>query len=249
MTKLDWSQVGGRYFEAGIDRGVLFVDGSAGIPWIGLVNFSQSSSGGTAMPNYLDGIKISNRSSPEEFAGTLEAYTFPVEFERCDGTYRAENGLRITQQRRRPFNMVYRSKIGNELVGLERAYKLHILYNLTAEPTDVGYKTLADQADPLTFSWKITSRGVTVEGYRPSAHYIVDSRDIPASLLSALEDLLYGTETTDSSLPTPGELLFLFDSYLDTVYDAGTPYTPVFDTHDAGDTTTAVVTTIDGGAL
>lgn len=247
MTKLDWSQVGGHYFEAGIDRGVLFVDGNPGVPWIGLVNFNETHSGGTSSPNYLDGIKISNRSSPEEFEGTLEAYTYPVEFERCDGTYRAENGLRVTQQRRRPFNMVYRSKIGNELSGLEKGYKLHILYNLTAEPSDVGYKTLAEQSEPLTFSWKVTSRAVAVEGFRPSAHFIVDSRDIPSALLEDLEDLLYGTDTTDSMIPSPGELLFLFDSYLDNVYDAGTPYTPVFATYDAGTPSTAVVATIDGG--
>lgn len=249
MTKLDWSQVGGRYFEAGIDQGVLFVDGSSGVPWVGLVNFVQSHSGGTSSPNYLDGIKISNRSSPEEFEGTLEAYTYPVEFERCDGTYRAENGLRVTQQRRRPFSMVYRSKIGNEIQGLERAYKLHILYNLTAEPSDVGYKTLADQNEPLTFSWKVSSRAESIEGFRPSAHFIIDSRDIPPPLLASVEDLLYGTDTTEPVIPSPGELLFMFDSYLDTVYDAGTPYTPVFVTYDAGTTTTAVVTTIDGGAL
>lgn len=249
MTRIDWTQVGQRYFEAGIDRGVLFVDGSSGVPWVGLVNFNQRQSGGESSPRYLDGIKISNRASPEEFEGTLEAYTHPVEFERCDGTYRAENGLRVTQQRRRPFSMVYRSKIGNDVSGLERAYKLHLLYNLKAEPSDRGYHTLVDQNEPITLSWNITSRAVPVEGFRPSAHFIVDSRDIPAELLTELENLLYGTEDTESTLPSPGELLFMFDSYLDEVYDAGTPYTPVFETYDAGDPDEPVLETIDGGAL
>lgn len=249
MTRIDWAQAGQRYFEAGIDRGVLFVDGNSAVPWTGLVNFNQRQSGGESTPRYLDGIKISNRSSPEEFEGTIEAYTHPVEFERCDGTYRAENGLRITQQRRRPFNMTYRSKIGNEIAGLDRGYKIHILYNLTAEPSDRGYRTLVDQNEPMTFSWNVTSRAVPVQGYRPSSHFIVDSRDIPTELLTQLENLLYGTEDTDPSLPTPGELLFMFDSYLDEIYDAGTPYTPVFVTYDAGSPSTPVDATIDGGAL
>lgn len=247
--RITWTQVGERYFEAGIDRGVLFVDNNPGVPWIGLVNFNQRQSGGESSPRYLDGIKISNRSAPEEFEGTLEAYTCPIEFERCDGTHRAENGLRVTQQRRRSFNMVYRSKVGNEISGLDRAYKLHLMYNLKAEPSDRRYGTLVDQNDPQTFSWKITSRAVPIEGFRPSAHFIVDSRDIPAELLTQLEDILYGTEETDSSIPTPGELLFMFDSYLDEVYDAGTPYTPVFETYDAGDPDEPIVETIDGGAL
>lgn len=249
MTRIDWSEVGQRYFEAGIDRGVLFINGNPGVPWIGLVNFSHKQSGGESSPRYLDGIKISNRSSPEEFEGTLEAFTYPVEFERCDGTHRAENGLRVTQQRRQTFNMVYRSKVGDEIAGLSRAYKLHLMYNLKADPSDRGYRTLIDQTEPQTFSWNITSRAVPIEGFRPSAHFIIDSRDIPAELLTQLEDLLYGTEETDSSLPTPGELLFMFDSYLDEVYDAGTPYTPVFVTYDAGDPYEPVIATIDGGAL
>lgn len=249
MTRIDWSEVGQRYFEAGVDRGVLFVDDNPGVPWIGLVNFNHRQSGGESSPRYLDGIKISNRSSPEEFEGTLEAYTYPVEFERCDGTYRAENGLRITQQRRRSFSMVYRSKIGNEIAGLNRAYKLHLMYNLKAEPSDRGYRTLLDQNEPMLLSWNITSRAVPIQGFRPSAHFIIDSRDIPAELLTQLEDFLYGTESTSSSLPTPGELLFMFDSYLDEVYDAGTPYTPIFATYDAGGPDEPIIATIDGGEL
>lgn len=249
MTRIDWARTGERYFEAGIDRGVLYVGGNPGVPWIGLVNFNQAQSGGETADRYLDGIKISNRTSPEQFEGTLEAYTYPVEFESCDGTSRADNGLRITQQRRQSFHLIYRSKVGNEVAGLDRAYKIHIMYNLRAQPSDRGYRTLVDQNEPLTFSWKLTSRAVAVTGYRPSAHFIIDSRDIPPELLTQLEDILYGTDETAPSIPSPGELLFLFDSYLDLIYDAGTPFTPVFVTYDAGTPSTAVDATIDGGAL
>ena len=145
--------------------------------------------------------------------------------------------------------MVYRSKIGNEIAGLERAYKLHLMYNLKAEPSDRGYRTLLDQSEPMLLSWNITSRAVPIEGFRPSAHFIIDSRDIPAELLIQVENLLYGTEESDASLPTPGELLFMFDSYLDEVYDAGTPYTPVFVTYDAGGPDEPIIATIDGGEL
>lgn len=249
MVRISWAKVGDRIFEAGIDRGVLYVDGSAGVPWIGLVNVNQGQSGGEAKPRYQDGIKIGNRTSPEHFEATIEAFTYPPEFERCDGTYRGENGLRITQQRRKPFGMAYRSQVGNEVEGLSLGYKLHILYNLKAEPSDHGYKTLTDQTEPVTFGWKVSSRAIRITGYRPTAHFIIDSRDVPAGLLQELEDLLYGTETNEAALPTPGELMFLFDSFDDLVYDAGSPYTPVFETYDAGTPATAVVDTIDGGAL
>jgi hypothetical protein len=249
MARINWSKSGDRTFEAGIDHGVLYVSGIAGVPWIGLIDVTHAQSGGEVKPRWLDGIKIGNRTSPEQFEATIEAYTYPLEFERCDGTYRGENGLRLTQQRRKPFGMVYRSQVGDELKGLSLGYKLHIMYNLKAEPSEHGYKSLTDQTEPLTFSWKVTSRAVQVTGFRPTAHFIVDSRDVPAELLQELEDTLFGTEDTDPTLPTPGELMFLFDSYDDLVYDAGTPYTPVFETYDAGTPSTPVTSTIDGGAL
>lgn len=249
MVRINWSNPGERFYEAGIDRGVLYVDGSSGVAWTGLVNVSQSQSGGEAKPRYRDGIKISNRTSPEEFEATIEAYTYPPAFERCDGTYLGESGLRLTQQRRKAFGMSYRSKVGNDLDGLDHGYKIHILYNLKAEPSARGYRTLTDQNEPITFNWKVSSRGAVVPGYRPTAHFIVDSRDVPAALLSIIENLLYGDETTEPTLPTPGELMFLFDSFQDLVYDAGSPYTPVFVTYDAGTPSTPVLETIDGGAL
>jgi hypothetical protein len=249
MTRISWSTVGDRIFEAGIDRGVLYIGGSPGVPWSGLVSVNQGQSGGEAKPKYRDGIKISNRAAPEDFEASIEAYTYPLEFERCDGTYRTDNGLRITQQRRKSFGLVYRSLVGNDVAGLALGYKIHVLYNLKAEPSDHGYKTLTDQSEPSTFSWKVTSRPAETIGYKPTTHFIIDSRDVPLELLQDVEDLLYGTDTTDPTLPTPGELMFLFDSFEDSIYDAGSPYTPVFVTYDAGTPATSVIDTIDGGAL
>lgn len=248
MTRIDWAATGRRYFEAGVDRGVLYVGNNPGVPWTGLVSVRQNQSGGEVKPRYLDGIKISNRTSPENFECNIEAYTYPLEFEQCDGTAFVQNGLRITQQRRKTFGMVYRSKVGNDVEGLEFAYKIHILYNLKAEPSERPFRTLSDQNEPATFNWRVTSRESMVSGYRPSAHYVIDSRDVPQELLQNVEDVLYGTETTDPTLPTPGELIFMFDSFQDMTYDAGSPYTPVFEIFDAGTTTTPVVEIIDGGA-
>jgi hypothetical protein len=249
MTRISWSGVGDRIFEAGVDRGVLYVDGSPGVPWIGLKNVSQKQTGGDSKPRYQNGVKISNRMAPEEFEATIDAFTYPLEFERCDGTYLAQSGMRIKQQRRKGFSMSYRSLVGNDVIGLSHAYKIHILYNLKAEPSDRPYNTLTDSTDALTFSWNVTSRPARIAGFRPSAHFEFDSRDVPAELLQQLEDILYGNETTQPSLPTPGELMFLFDSFEDLVYDAGSPYTPVFVTYDAGSPSTPVTETIDGGAL
>lgn len=249
MTRIDWSTPGSRFFEAGVDRGVLYVGDAPGVPWIGLTAVNQSRSGGDPKPRYIDGIKVSNHATPEEFEATIEALTYPTEFEQCDGTALFQNGLRATGQRRRSFGMAYRSRVGNDVDGLDHSYKIHILYNLLAQPTDRGYETLGDQNEAMSFSWSVTSRAELVIGLAPTAHFELDSRDVPADLMLAVENLLYGTEDDDPTLPTPGELVFLFDSYNDLVYDAGDPFTPVFSIHDAGSPSTAVTTTIDSGGV
>lgn len=249
MARISWSNPGSRVYEAGVDRGVLYVGNNAGVPWVGLASVDQSQSGGEVKPRYLDGIKTANRTSPEEFEATIDAFTYPDEFGVCDGSIRTENGLRLKQQRRKPFSLTYRSKIGNDLEGISHGYRLHFLYNLTAEPSDRGYKTLTNETDPLTFSWKVKSRPPLIDGYRPTAHFEIDSRDIPTELLQLIEDTLYGTDLESPRMPSAPELIFLFDSFEDNVYDAGTPYTPVFATYDAGTPTTPITETIDGGAL
>lgn len=249
MVRIDWETAGSRFFETGIDRGVLYVGSNVGVPWIGLTAINQSQSGGEAKPRFIDGVKISNHATPESFEATIEALTYPTEFEQCDGTALVQNGLRATQQRRKEFGMTYRTKIGNDVKGLDHSYKIHILYNALAEPSDRAYQSLGEQNQAMAFGWKITTRPELVVGLVPTAHFEINSSDVPAELLSILEDILYGDADQESSLPSIGDLIFLFDSFDDLVYDAGDPFTPAFVTYDAGTPTTAVTSTIDGGAL
>lgn len=247
MTRIIWAETGSRLYEAGVDRGVLFVGENPGVPWTGLIGVQDSRSGGDPKPRYIDGIKVSNHSSLEQFEGTIEAFTYPSEFEVCDGTVNLQNGLRAKRQRRKPFSMVYRTKVGNDLKGLDFAYKIHILYNLRAEPSERGYETLGEDVEPMTFSWDVSARPEVIAGLVPTSYFEIDSRYVPQELLDIVENILYGDSTQESSLPTAGELFFLFDSYTDLVYDAGGPLTPTFSIHDAGSASTPVTSTIDSG--
>lgn len=249
MARITWSEAGARIFEAGVDRGVLYVGSAPGVPWTGLIGVKESRSGGKPKPRFIDGVKVSNHATLEQFEGTVEAYTYPVEFEVCDGTVSYQNGLRVKRQRRKAFNMVYRTKVGNDLESIDHAYRLHILYNLRAEPTDRGYQTLGEEVEPMTFSWDVSARPEMIEGLLPTAYFEIDSRDVPEELLENLENMLYGDSTHNPTLPSAGELLFMFDSFDDLVYDAGGILTPVFSIHDAGLIGDAVTTTIDSGEV
>lgn len=247
MARLDWQGTGQRFYEAGVDRGVLYVGESPGVPWIGLISVNESSSGVDVKPRYLDGVKIGNTHSLEHFEANIEAYTYPTEFEQCDGSAHVAYGLRAKQQRRKNFGLSYRTLVGNDVKGLGFGYKIHLIYNALAEPSDKASRTLNDEGFAHNFDWHITTRAVLVEGFAPSAHFVVDSRDTPADLMQAFEDILYGDSDNDPRLPSPGELVFLFDSHNDLTYDAGDPFDPFYVTYDAGTPATPYTETIDGG--
>lgn len=209
MTQLVWDNVGERFYETGVDRGVLYLD-NQGFSWNGLISVQENSSGGDPQPYYVDGYKYVNVASSEEFEATIEAYSAPREFAVCDGSVELYNGLTVTQQRRRPFGFSYRTKIGNDVDGVDHGYKIHIVYNALAAPSERSNQTIKDPPEPTTLSWAITTTPPKLTALKPSSHFVIDSTKTDPGVLSDLEDILYGTELTDPDFPTPAELIALF---------------------------------------
>jgi hypothetical protein len=210
MAKLDWSAIGERFYETGIDRGVLYV-GEDGFVWPGLISITESPSGGDAKPFYLDGIKYLNIAAAEEFEATINAFFAPAEFNACDGTVSIHNGLFATQQPRKPFGLSYRTRVGNDIDGAEYAYKVHLVYNALAAPSERENSTLNDSIDPAQYSWAITTTPPMGSGVKPTAHFVIDSRFADPTLLASVEDILYGNEVGSSRLPSVTELIDLFN--------------------------------------
>jgi hypothetical protein len=226
MTRLSWEETGSKVYEAGLDRGVLYLDDSEGIPWVGLVSVSDAPSGGDSRAYYLDGVRHINRSAPEEFNGTLEAYTYPPEFEACEGGSQLANGLNIQNQPRSEFGLSYRTLVGNDVDGLSHAYKIHLIYNALAAPSEKANASLNDSTEPMTFSWDISTRQIKFDdasfGTRYGSHLTLDSRVIYPWAMVAIEDILYGSDTEEARLPTPRELLDIFiDNALLKITDNG----------------------------
>lgn len=249
MTRLVWGAIGERFFEAGVDRGVLYVNETDGVAWNGLVSVTESPTGGEISEYFIDGMKYLQHAAADKFEATIEAYTYPEEFEACDGTASAANGLKMTHQPKKEFGLSYRTKVGNDVDGEEHGYKLHLVYNALAEPTQRTNKSLGESIDPDNFSWHLVTRPPDLTGYKPTAHLVVDSRESPRGLLLQIEDILYGNDDESPRLPSPAEMIFLFKTYGSSVFDAGDPDTPYFVTFDGGTPPDTIQTsTIDGGA-
>lgn len=211
MSRIVWDDVGSRFFEAGVDRGVIYVDSLPGVPWNGLTSVTENSTGGVAQPYYVDGQKYSNTATREDYAATLTAYTYPDEFAACDGNASIRPGLLITKQKRKSFGLTYRTMVGNDLTS-DGAYKIHLLYNAFAAPSNRAHKSISSSVTPDDFSWAITTLPVVVAGYRASPHFVIDSREIDPQTLSGIEDVLYGNESASPRLLSMTELIDLIDS-------------------------------------
>lgn len=214
MAKLVWDATGERLYETGVNNGVLYpqsTDGTypKGVAWNGLTAVTESPSGAEATPLYADNIKYLNLMSVEEFGATIEAYTYPDEFSECNGEAELATGVSIGQQKRKTFGMSYKTVVGNDVDGNNHGYKLHIIYGAIAAPSEKAYATINDSPEAITFSWEVTTTPVSVDGFEPTASITIDSTKVDSSKLTALETILYGSESEEARLPLPNEIATL----------------------------------------
>ena len=211
--KLTWDKVGERLYETGVDRGVLYPlsEGTyqKGVAWNGLTAVNETPEGAEPTAIYADNIKYLNLMSAEELGLSIEAYTFPDEFAACDGSAEIATGVVIGQQTRQHFGLCYRTLVGNDEESTDHGYKIHLIYDCVASPTEKGYSTVNDTPEAVQFSWDVTTTPVSVDGHKPSASLVIDSTKIDATKLKKLEDVLYGTDAKEPALPLPGEVITL----------------------------------------
>jgi hypothetical protein len=215
MSKLIWDKTGERLYETGTKMGVLYVQDASGaypkgVAWNGLTAVTESPSGAEASPLYADDIKYLNLISNEELGGTIEAYMYPDEFMACDGSASIAEGVYVGQQKRSAFGLCYRTVLGNDTENNDYGYKLHLIYNALASPSEKAYASINDSPEAITFSWEFTTTPVVVgDGFKPTACITIDSTKADATKLAALEEILYGTDQEEARLPLPDEVATL----------------------------------------
>lgn len=219
MAIIEWDKSGERRFETGVDHGVLYPWDSAnntygtGVAWNGLSSVSASPDGAEPTDIWADNMKYAVLRSAETYGGTIEAYTFPDEYYECDGSRSPITGVHIGQQSRKAFGFTYRTKVGDDTDTEASKYKIHIVYNATASPSERTYETVNDSPDAITMSWEFTTTPVNVSGYenvyKPTSEITIDVWTLTTPQKTALENKLYGTQSTEPTLPDPAALLAL----------------------------------------
>lgn len=209
MTTLTWDKTGDRVYQTGVDRGVLFLQDGTFAVWNGLTSVEEDSTD-TLTSYYLDGVKFLDNLSPGDFTGILKAFTYPDEFDRVNGIASVAPGLNYHDQPSQSFNLTYRTKIGNDSDGIDHAYKVHLLYNLMAVPATFAFESLKDSVAPIEFQWNLTGTPPRITNARPTVHISIDSRTTDPGILEAIENMLYGTASSNPSFPTIDAVASLF---------------------------------------
>lgn len=211
--KLTWDEVGKRLYETGVDRGVLYPFSENkyqnGVAWNGLTAVNEKPSGAEPTDLYANNAKYASLLSTEELGLTIEAYTYPEEFELCDGSAELSKGVTIGQQDRASFGLAYRTLIGNDTTGTAHGYKLHLVYGCKASPAEKNRSSVNESPDVSPFSWEVNTTPVAVDGHKPTAMLTIDSTKIKPENLKKIEDKLYGDGSSEPTLPLPSEVLTL----------------------------------------
>ena len=219
MVALAWHETGDKQYELGVDKGVFYPLNATtsaydtAYAWNGLISVTESPSGAEVTKNYADNDVYMSLMSAEEFAATVEAYNYPDEFALVDGTAEPVPGLYVGQQPRKPFGLSYRTKVGNDSKGMDAGYKIHLIYNAMAAPSEKAYSTVNDSPEATTFSWELSTTPINAgDVLKSTAQLTLNSLKVPAAKLKALEDILYGTTTLEARLPLPTEVIGLLSA-------------------------------------
>ena len=214
MAKLTWDNTGERFYETGVKNVALYVFDNTpnekkykdGVAWNGVTAISESPSGAEPTALYANDNKYLSLLSAEEFAASIEAYTYPDEFAECDGSKELVAGVTIGQQPRKQFGLCYTTTLGNAAEGNEHGEILHLVYNCLAAPSEKAYATINDSPEAITFSWEISTTPEEVTGHRPTAIIKVNSTKVEETKFKALKDVLYGKGNVAPRLPLPDEV-------------------------------------------
>lgn len=106
-----------------------------------------------------------------------------------------------------------------------KGFQIHLVYNARFSPGEIAHK----QSDVDLIPWDFTTLAISVQGVEMSAHLIVDTGVAYPSTVEAFEDVLYGTDSFSSRMPTPSEVLEIFEehSLLRVIDDGDGTYTVI----------------------
>lgn len=216
MSKMVWDEVGEKLYHIGVEQVALYPrdpsgEYSKGFPWNGVSNITDTPSGGEPTDLYANDQKYLTLMSAENHGGSITAYMSPPEFDECDGSVEIVTGVKVRQQKRKEFGLVYKSLVGNDTEDNRYGYELHLVWGAKASPSEMSHDTVNDSPEAGELSWEYTTTPIRIdediEGktLEPFAHMVIFSKT--AEHIADLEKILYGDADKEPKLPMPNEVI------------------------------------------
>lgn len=139
----------------------------------------------------MDGVKISRNQNLGFFAGSIQTYSAPESF--WEEVF--------LQRKAKVFDFSYR-------VSGDGRYRIHLVYNVSVKSSQYTYKQSGTEA----FSFDFTANPSEIPGVARSSHLVIETDIAYSWTVSELEDVLYGTDSTDARMPSPDEVFSIFES-------------------------------------
>lgn len=211
MPILEWDKTGEKLYETGVENGVLYPQDATGayplgVAWNGLSSVGKTPSGGEATAIWASNKKYLSMMSAEEFGGSIEAYMYPDEFAVCNGEAVIADGVSVQQQTRKTFGLCFKTLVGNDVLGNDYGYKLHLVYGCKVSPSEQTFNTINDSPEAATMSWEYNTTPVKVTGFKPTACLVIESKKVPEAKMLLLLAELYGSATETAHLLLPDEV-------------------------------------------
>lgn len=242
IKALEWDGLGQRIYETGDKNVALYVYNdtattpsgasgytthySKGVAWNGITAITESPSGAEATDLWADDTKYATLRSAEQFGGTIEAYTYPDEWEVCDGSITV-GGVKLGQQKRKAFGLAFISTVGNDTDLNDYGEKLHLIYGATVSPAERSYATINDSPEAITFSWEFTTTPIKIGTYNGVSYKEVSCLTIEYNdrkstdfkeKYAAFKQLVFGRSSMQgitgiqAHLPEPAAVLAFFNA-------------------------------------
>lgn len=205
MSYVDWTTQEKVYYEAGVDHCVIFLQDGRFAKWNGVVSINRSRSY-EKFDSYFEGIRSSVFINTGGLDGTIVSVQHPKLLDEAAGDKSLFCGGIIDAQELIPFTLVYRTMLRDDFGN--SSYVIHILYNVTIYKADDEFKTLNESPEAKINTWNFSSVPEEIDPHllRPANEIKLYEKDTDPYLLDDILDRIYGTATTDPSIPTLIEL-------------------------------------------
>lgn len=206
MARLKFSETQNRVGHNGLDRGLIYIGNSVYV-WDGLQKVSVANDSGLGEYVYIDGIPVNVRRPVIQPSYQITAFTYPDKFQDLIGQ-KTESGVNYFDRVSKMFSVSWRSTVTSDI----RTYhRYHFLLGCITVGSGFDFSTNTETNEFSSFVFDVKSFPQTILDSKKTSYFFIDSRELNTVGEKALEDHLYGSDSSNAKFPDLNYVKQLFE--------------------------------------